>query len=283
MSGRYDPVGGGVLPGPGQDGQAERMPAAHEAAPAPRSVSSFSLAEVSRCHRMRWARSVLIVMVAGSSGMVGCSVEPVEVREERAVAALRQAWRLAEVDSVAEALAVAEFVSGGLGSVSGATRLDSLRHRLAEKRGYLRWRIGDRAGSLAAYGEVFAADEMLLPDSLAAETARSFAYVLTDDTTLSRSEAAAALSILDGAEAWGRRAGLPEVVSRVLTCKAALVCRMDSAAVRASAPAPPRRQGGGLAGLILAGLVVVTVSGAASHVGVRWVLGRRHRPAARAR
>lgn len=159
--------------------------------------------------------------------------------------ALRTAYRMAAVDSVGVAYAVIE---GALAADDAArerltdrlgrrARRDTLRAYLIEKRAYLHWRMGDRAGALHSYGMLWNASEVPLPDSLLAEVFRSAAYIITDTTAdgtsamgdpLTQADTLNAIRLLDRAEVEARKRGQGYVASVVSACKARLLVATEN-------------------------------------------------------
>jgi len=167
--------------------------------------------------------------------------------------ALREAWRMADHDSVGQALSVvdgalvADSLAAGFTGGQGVSRRDTLRAYLWEKRGFLLWRTGDRTGALRAYGELWTRGPAALPDSLVAEVIRSAAYVVTDTTArnagaLTRADTVGALRLLDRAEIAARSRGQNTVASYVNLCRARLLKGLGDDVVTAEAGACPVSQ-----------------------------------------
>lgn len=146
---------------------------------------------------------------------------------------------------VRAALSADSAVGVGMRPTDVPSRGDTLRAYLHEKEGFLRWRLGDRAGSLRAYAAVWSLPRVPLPDSLAAETVRAAAYVAVDSTLggpgappLTRADTLGAIRLLDKAVVWARATGQNAVASRALDCLSVLLATYDGDASVQTQAAP---------------------------------------------
>lgn len=110
------------------------------------------------------------------------------------------------------------------GSPSAA---DSSAAWMAFRLGVARMTLGDRAGSLRAFGSLWAYGRAPLPDSLHAEAMRASVYVVSEradgEPVATRGDTLRWIGVLDRAEVAARAAGENVLAARIIECRMLLL------------------------------------------------------------